>query len=67
VRLLQTVKALKDTVAQQSTTIAHEREEFIAAFAGQQRQIKALTSEVQRVSNELALTRATPRRVANTQ
>jgi len=52
------VQELKGTVAQQ-------QEEFRAKIAQQQKQIEALTATVQKVSDQVALSKPTPQLVTN--
>ena len=54
----QQVQELKGTVAKQ-------QEEFRAKIAQQQKQIEALTSIVQKVSAQIALSKSAPQAVAN--
>jgi len=48
------ITQLKSTVARQDATIAQQQNEFQSKLADQQKQIKALTSGLQQVSNQLA-------------
>src|SRR5438874_10376922 len=52
-------------VQQLKTTVAEQQEEFHAKFAQQQKQIEALTATVQKVSDQIALSKPAPQLVAN--
>ena len=52
-------------VQQLKATVAQQQEEFHAKFAQQQKQIEALTATVQKVSDQVVLSKPTPRLVAN--
>jgi len=52
-------------VQQLKATVAQQQEEFHAKFAQQQKQIEALTSIVQKVSDQIALSQPAPQLVAN--
>jgi Chaperone of endosialidase len=54
---------LKSTVARQDATIAQQQNEFQSKLADQQKQIKALASGLQEVSNQLELRKPAPRLV----
>jgi hypothetical protein len=65
----RTIAELKLTVAQQqkdiASQIARQQKAFEAKFAQQQQQIEALTATVQKVSNQLELTKTAPGVAAN--
>ena len=52
-------------VQQLKATVAQQQEEFHAKFAQQQKQIEAFTATVQKVSDQVVLSKPTPRLVAN--
>jgi uncharacterized coiled-coil protein SlyX len=55
----------KSTIAELKTTVAQQQEEFHAKFAQQQKQIEALTATLQKVSDQIALSKPAPQLVAN--
>jgi hypothetical protein len=57
------ITQLKSTVASQDATIAQQQNEFQSKLADQQKQIKALASGLQEVSNQLELRKPAPRLV----
>jgi hypothetical protein len=59
------VQELKTTAATQAAAISQQRAEFLATIAQQQKQIEALTATVQRVSDQIALSKPAPQLVAN--
>jgi septal ring factor EnvC (AmiA/AmiB activator) len=68
------VQELKSIVGKQEATIAEEQKDFQAAIVQQQKEIKALTtslkeqaSQIQKVSEQLEMSKAAPRLVANNQ
>ena len=61
----RTVEQLKTTAAKQEATIAQQQKEFAAALAQQQTEIRALTTSLQKVSNQLELAKPAPRVVVN--
>jgi septal ring factor EnvC (AmiA/AmiB activator) len=70
----RTVQELKSTVAKQEATIAQQQKDFRAAVAQQQKEIKMLTaslkeqaSQIQKVSAQLELNKATPQIVVSNQ
>ena len=52
-------------VQQLKATVAQQQEEFHAKFAQQQKQIEALTATIQKVSDQVALSKPAPQLVAN--
>jgi len=54
-------------VQQLKATVAHQQEEFHAKLAQQQKQIEALATTVQRVSDQVGLNTSFPQAVANNQ
>jgi hypothetical protein len=52
-------------VQQLKATVAQQQEEFHAKFAQQQKEIEALTATIQKVSNEVALSKPAPQLVTN--
>ena len=54
-------------VQQLKATVAQQQEEFHAKFAQQQKQIEALTATIQKVSDQMKLTKAAPQIVADNQ
>jgi hypothetical protein len=54
-------------VEEQQATIAQLKEDFQSKFAEQQKQIKALTSGLEKVNNQLELSKAAPQIVAENQ
>ena len=63
----RTVQELKSTVAKQEAKIAQQQKDFQSKFAEQERQLKALTSGMEKVSAQLEVTRPAPRTVVNNQ
>jgi hypothetical protein len=68
------VQELKSIVGKQEATIARQQKDFQAAITQQQKEIKALTtslkeqaSQIQKVSEQLEMSKAAPRLVANNQ
>jgi uncharacterized coiled-coil protein SlyX len=59
------VEELKTTAATQAAAISQQRAEFLATIAQQQKQIEALTSIVQKVSDQIALSKPAPQLVMN--
>jgi hypothetical protein len=62
-----TVQELKSTAAKQEATIAQQQKDFQSKLAEQQKQIKALTSGLEKVNNQLELSKPSPRTVLNNQ
>ena len=62
-----TVQELKSTVAKQEAKIAQQQKDFQSKFAEQEKQLKALTSGMEKVSAQLEVTRPVPRTVVNNQ
>jgi len=54
-------------VQQLKATVVQQQEEFHAKFAQQQKEIEALTATIQKVSNEVALSKPAPQLVTNPQ
>jgi hypothetical protein len=54
-------------VEAQEATITQLKQDFQSKFAEQQKQIKALTSGLEKVNNQLELSKAAPRTVDNNQ
>jgi septal ring factor EnvC (AmiA/AmiB activator) len=54
-------------VEEQQATIAQQLKDFEAKFAQRQKQIEALTATVQKVSEQIALSKPAPQLVANSQ
>jgi hypothetical protein len=52
-------------VQQLKASVVQQQEEFHTKFAQQQKQIEALTATVQKVSNQIALSKTAPQLVAN--
>jgi hypothetical protein len=52
-------------VEEQGATIVQQQKAFEAKFAQQQKQIEALTATVQKVSDQIALSKPAPQLVAN--
>ena len=52
-------------VQQLKATVAQQQEEYRAKIAQQQKQIEALTATVQKVSDQVALSKPAPQLVAN--
>ena len=63
----RTVQDLKSTAAKQEATIAQQQKKFEAKIAHQQQQIEALTAGLQKVSDQLELSKPAPRTVGNNQ
>ena len=70
----RTVQELKSIAAKQEATIAQQQKDFQATAAEQQKEIKALTaslkeqaSQIQKVSDQLEVSKATPQIVASNQ
>jgi len=63
----RTVQDLKSTAAKQEATIAQQQKKFEAKIAHQQQQIEALTAGLQKVSDQLELSKPAPRTVDNNQ
>jgi uncharacterized coiled-coil protein SlyX len=60
-----TITQLKSTVAQQEATIAKLKQDFQSKLAEQQKQIKALTSGLEKVSAQLEASKPAPQVVNN--
>jgi endosialidase-like protein len=63
----RTVQELKSTVAKQEAIIAKQQNGFESKIARQQKQIEALTMGLQKVSDQLELSKPAPRTVSNNQ
>jgi hypothetical protein len=61
----RTVQELKSTVAKQEATIAQQQRDFQATAAHQQKQIEALTATVQKVSDQIELSKPPAQMVDN--
>jgi trimeric autotransporter adhesin len=61
----QTVKTLKSTVEKQEALIAQQQQDFQATVAAQQKQIEALATGLQKVSEQVEMTKPAPKVVAN--
>jgi uncharacterized coiled-coil protein SlyX len=61
------VEGQEATISQLNSTIAQQQKDFQFELAKQQKQIKALTAGLQKVSDQLELTRPAPRTVRNNQ
>jgi len=61
------VQELKSTVAEQEAAIAQQQNDFQSKLAEQQKQIKALTTGLQKVSAEVQMSRPVPQVVENDQ
>ena len=59
------VQELQATVAQLKSTIAQQQKDFQATAAQQQEQIEALTAGLQKVSEQLEVSKAAPQMVHN--
>jgi len=59
----KTVQELKSTVAKQETIIAQQQTNFESKLAEQEKKIEALTSGLQRVSDQLELSKPAQRTV----
>jgi uncharacterized coiled-coil protein SlyX len=55
----------QSTIAELKATVAQQQEEFRAKIAQQQKQIEALTATIQKVSDQIALSKPAPQLVAN--
>ena len=55
----------KSSGATSNLQLADQQKEFKAKFAQQQKQIEALTATVQKVSDQIALSKPAPQLVAN--
>ena len=62
-----TITQVKSTVAKQEAKIAQQQKDFQSKFAEQEKQLKALTSGMEKVSAQLEVTRPAPRTVVNNQ
>ena len=62
-----TVQEQKVTITQLQSAMAQQRKDFQATAAQQGREIKALAAGLQKVSNQLELTKPVARVVANNQ
>ena len=62
-----TITQVKSTVAKQDATIAQQQKDFQSTIAQQQKEIKALTAGLQKVSDELVLSKPAPQMVLNNQ
>jgi len=67
-----TITQVKSTVVKQESTIAQQQKDFQSTLAQQQKEIKALTaslkeqaSQIQKVSDQLELSKPAPRTVNN--
>jgi predicted nucleic acid-binding Zn-ribbon protein len=56
-----TITQLKASDAMQEALIAQQQKDFASAIAKQQREMKALTSQIQKVSARLEATKSAPR------
>ena len=63
----RTVQALKSTAAKEEVTITQLRQDFQSKLAEQQKQIKALTSGLEKVSAQLEASKTAPQMVDNHQ
>jgi hypothetical protein len=63
----RTVHELKSTLGKQEATIAQLKKDFQSKLAEQQRQIKALTSGLEKVSAQLETNKPAPQMVVNNQ
>ncbi len=61
----RTVEELKTAVAKQETIIAQQQNDFARALEQQRKEMKALTSKVQKVSEQVQLSKAAPRLVTD--
>jgi hypothetical protein len=61
------VQALKSTAAKEEATITQLRQDFQSKLAEQQKQIKALTSALEKVSAQLEVNKPAPQMVGNNQ
>jgi hypothetical protein len=61
------VQELKSTAAKQEAIIAQQRKDFHSKLAEQQKQIKALTSGLEKVNHQLELNKPAPQTVLNNQ
>ena len=61
------ISQVKSTVAKQDATIAQQQKDFQSTIAQQQKEIKALTAGLQKVSDELVLSKPAPQMVLNNQ
>ena len=61
------ISQVKSTLAKQDTTIAQQQKDFQSTIAQQQKEIKALTAGLQKVSDELVLSKPAPQMVLNNQ
>jgi hypothetical protein len=52
-------------VDEQGATIAQQKKDFASELARRQKQIEALTATVQKVSNQIALSKPAPQLVTN--
>ena len=59
------VQALKSTAAKEEATITQLRQDFQSKLAEQQKQIKALTSALEKVSAQLEVNKPAPQMVGN--
>jgi hypothetical protein len=69
-----TITQVKSTVVKQESTIAQQQKDFQSTLAQQQKEIKALTaslkeqaSQIQKVSDQLEVSKPAPQRVVNNQ
>ena len=60
-----TITQVKSTVAKQEATIAQQQKNFQSTIAQQQKEIGALTTGLQKVSDELVLSKPAPQMVLN--
>jgi uncharacterized coiled-coil protein SlyX len=61
------IREQEATIAQVEATVTQQQKDFESKLADQQRQIKALTAGLQKVSAQLETTRRAPGIVSNTQ
>ena len=61
------ISQVKSTLAKQDTTIAQQQKDFQSTIAQQQKEIKALTAGLQKVSDELVLSKPAPQMASNNQ
>jgi len=69
-----TINQVKSTVVKQESTIAQQQKDFQSTLAQQQKEIKALTaslkeqaSQIQKVSDQLEVSKAAPQMLVNNQ
>ena len=61
------ISQVKSTVAKQDATIGQQQKDFQSTIAQQQKEIKALTAGLQKVGDELVLSKPAPQMVSNSQ